>query len=340
MGGHQLQHRLDLRRYWRQDAEAVRRGSVALRASAVWDHNPIIIAILVLGGCFNAAIGFSAIPAAKFVYAPAGTPGTLGNCVPVKWQWELGVAYAWTLTFDFIIIGLICSRLWQMGKRTQSSFTALIFRDGVKFMLLTCVPTAVAVALFYAGRSAPAQSSAMTLAAALHSLLACRAFRNLSNFCERLPVAWRVKVSNGTMLDRDTLARIAFITGGEAAIAEAEEQLTGSPLEGGNANVRERRSAWAWLGEALTGLRSSPTTHQPRRFAPREFGTDSVSMHGVDSKGRGETPMPPIISVVTQQTEFTETMAPWTTTRTNSSDPDATSSIYSHQSTMKGTPKM
>lgn len=197
-------------------------------------------------------------------------------------------------------------------------------------MLLTCVPTAVAVALFYAGRSAPAQSSAMTLAAALHSLLACRAYRNLSNFCERLPVAWRVKVSNGTMLDRDTLARIAFITGGEAAIAEAEEQLATS-VDGHNA-AGDRRNARAWLSEAFTGLRSGPT-HAPRRYEPREFGTDSaLSMQGVDSK-RGDTPMP-IISVVTQQTEISETMAPWTATR-DPQYPDATSSIYSTQSTPK-----
>lgn len=100
-----------------------------------------------------------------------------------------------------------------MGKRVRSSLQALVYRDGILFLILAVVPTTLAVALFYAGNTAPAQSATMTLSATLHSLLAARAYRNLSDLCERLPISMRYTVSNGTRLDADTLGRIAFIMG-------------------------------------------------------------------------------------------------------------------------------
>jgi hypothetical protein len=100
-----------------------------------------------------------------------------------------------------------------MGRKVRSSLSSLIYRDGILFLILAMVPTIAAVVLFYAGKTPPAQSAPMTLAATIHSLLAARAYRNLSDLCERLPVSMRLKVSNGTKLDADTLGRIAFVMG-------------------------------------------------------------------------------------------------------------------------------
>lgn len=92
-----------------------------------------------------------------------------------------------------------------MGRRVHSSLSEMIYRDGIIFLIMAIVPSVAAVILFYAGRTPPAQSASMTLAA--------RAYRNLSDLCERLLISMRLKVSNGTKLDADTLSRIAFIMG-------------------------------------------------------------------------------------------------------------------------------
>jgi len=115
-----------------------------------------------------------------------------------------------------------------MGQRVRSSLQALIYRDGILFLILAVIPTIVAVALFYTGKTAPAQSATMTLTATLHSLLAARAYRNLSDMCERLPFSMRIKVSNGTVLDADTLGRIAFMMGAPQD-SKLEDQISHRP---------------------------------------------------------------------------------------------------------------
>lgn len=124
-----------------------------------------------------------------------------------------GAAYILTLISAIVLIFLVIYRLKLLGRRVHSSLSELIYRDGIIFLIMALVPTIAAVILFYAGRTPPAQSASMTLAATCHSLLAARAYRNLSDLCERLPISMRLKVSNGTKLDADTLSRIAFIMG-------------------------------------------------------------------------------------------------------------------------------
>lgn len=123
------------------------------------------------------------------------------------------MAYILTLVYALVVIGLVVFRLRKMGQRVRSSLQALVYRDGIIFLIMAFIPTLLAVALFYTGKTAPAQSATMTLSATLHALLATRAYRNLSDLCERLPISMRFKVSNGTKLDEDTLGRIAFIMG-------------------------------------------------------------------------------------------------------------------------------
>ncbi|CEH16511.1 hypothetical protein CBOM_06452 [Ceraceosorus bombacis] len=156
-------------------------------------------------------------------------------------------------------------------------------------------PTVAAVALYYAASTPPAQSSAMTLSATLHSLCAARAARNLESFCSRLPVSWRTKVANGSMLDQDTLARIAGHIGAyrhpDVEIQEYGVAHNNSPnLRGGDSgsiapisepghSPKLSTSRMAWLQEAFTGFAPSRVpsrTHQMSKdvyTSPRRAST-------------------------------------------------------------------
>lgn len=140
-------------------------------------------------------------------------------------NWSVGAVHACSLLTDFVIMGLSAYRLASMRRAARCGFWLVLLNDGISWSLFTLPPTMGAVFTFYLGKTTPAQGIALVISSTMHAIIACRAYRNLSDFADTLPLSFcaRDKVRDGTMLDQETLARLAWFTGAKGA----EEEVSG-----------------------------------------------------------------------------------------------------------------
>lgn len=105
----------------------------------------------------------------------------------------------------------------------------------------------------------------------MHSLLACRAYRKLADFADALPASFcpRDGVANGTMLDPDTLARLAWMSGNYGNASESDvgtlekEQQQARPLTEVLTMPRNPRRGLFALRPERAQQQPSPRTQRP-----------------------------------------------------------------------------
>lgn len=295
-----------------------------VRALAVWEYSWTVICLLTVVWLPHIAFSLSTMTAAVLTWNESLVLGDGGFCSLAykEPQWRYPTAYVLVLFSDLFIMGLVTYKLVQLRHNAGSSLLNLLVRDGIIYAGICALPTIVAIAVFLiADDNASLRSSALTFTCLLHALLACRAFvsnkfslivfayltrltdhhtslfslaqMNLSNLCERLPTSIRMKVSSGTMLDQDTLARIAFHLG--PSLEEKELGLN-DPLPRVNKN-NNRPSSGNSTKKTGFGGRSSTTT------SPNMNSTDSAhsSHFGTPNLNRASYSTPgPIVHTMTQ----------------------------------------
>ncbi|CAO1636792.1 unnamed protein product [Parajaminaea phylloscopi] len=222
-----------------------------------------------------------------------------GTCVTDVYSWPVGVSYVVALSLDLCAVALAAHKLMKIRHTARSSFWNILINDGISWCFMTMGPTAAAIFCFYLGKTVPAQSAALVISSTMHSLLACRAYRNLSDFADTLPTSFcpKKRVANGTMLDPDTLARLAWMTGGAPGDAisgettiQAVKVETAPPAAGG------KRSLLAHVGSFV----SSPR----RPTSPKESESGSSFSRLFQTTGSGSsTSGPPM-----RQGSMTSTM--------------------------------
>lgn len=186
-----------------------------IRTCAIWNWNAYVCTMLGALWLVHWVISLVNLHTDRLSWTPEPSIPGYGYCTVDRWSKYIGIAYLGTFAMDIVMIGLSAYRLAKMGKAVRSSFWTILFNDGISWCFLTICPTLTAIICFYLGKTIPTQSAALIVASTLHALLACRAYRKLSDFADTLPLSFcaRDKVRNGTMLDADTLARLAWISG-------------------------------------------------------------------------------------------------------------------------------
>lgn len=152
-----------------------------------------------------------------------------GVCVTNSYSWPVGASYVAAIALDLTAVALAAHKLMKIRHVARSSFWSILLDDGISWCFLTLAPTTAAILCFYLGKTIPAQSTALVISSTMHALLACRAYRKLSDFADTLPASFcpKDKVANGTMLDPDILARLAWMSGG----ASGDDMAGESPME-------------------------------------------------------------------------------------------------------------
>ncbi|PWN22673.1 hypothetical protein BCV69DRAFT_296653 [Microstroma glucosiphilum] len=193
-----------------------------LRACAIWNWNRVILLGLLLIWLGNAALALTNIGSLTFTWTPDSVLDGYGYCTMTSLAWSVGAVHSCSLLTDFIIIALSTYRLANMRRAARCGFWLVLLNDGISWSLFTLPPTMGAVFTFYLGKTTPAQGIALVISSTMHAIIACRAYRNLSDFADTLPLSFcaRDKVRNGTMLDQETLARLAWLKGSAGAEKE------------------------------------------------------------------------------------------------------------------------
>lgn len=141
-------------------------------------------------------------------------------------------------------MGLSAYRLASMRRAARCGFWLVLLNDGISWCFFTLPPTMGAVFTFYLGKTTPAQGIALVISSTMHAIMACRAYRNLSDFADTLPLSFRArdKVRDGTMLDQETLARLAWFTGAAGAEEEGSSRKETSIVDSGTEDRLYRAS--------------------------------------------------------------------------------------------------
>lgn len=223
-----------------------------IRACAIWSWNRLVIAGLLTLWLLHWGVSLANFGLVDMTWIPNPIIPEYGACLANEYHWAIGVAYILTLATDVAVFSLAAYRLMRMSHAVRSPFSKVLINDGVAWCCLTVGPTFAAILAFYLAKTVAAQSVCLIISSTMHSLLACRAYRKLSDFAEALPASFcpRDKVANGTMLDPDTLARLAWMSGNHGARGEAngDEAMEKGSSAGGSSPRRVAAS----LTEVLT----------------------------------------------------------------------------------------
>jgi hypothetical protein len=181
----------------------------------------------------STALALSNISSLTFSWTPDSVLEGYGYCTMKALTWSVGAVHACSLLIDFIIMGLSAYRLASMRRAARCGFWLVLLNDGISWSLFTLPPTMGAVFTFYLGKTTPAQGIALVISSTMHAIIACRAYRNLSDFADTLPLSFcaRDKVRDGTMLDQETLARLAWFTGAAGAEEEGPSRKGASKVD-------------------------------------------------------------------------------------------------------------
>lgn len=154
--------------------------------------------------------------------------------------------------------------------------------------------------MFFVGRTSAWQSSALTFSCIFHALCAMRAYSNLSDYCDRLPASLRYKVSNGTMLDRETLARIAFQVGPGLEDKELPlESPNTSPSVGHGAGQDGKGNSRTFLRPNSAAGEMFNHWRHPFRSNTRDR-EDAIGLESGTSIGAGTLHQSPMVHTVTR----------------------------------------
>lgn len=250
-----------------------------IRACAIWSWNRCIVAFLSAFWLVHLGVSLINLGLDKMFWLPDPILPGYGVCVTNRYAWPVGASYAVAFALDLCAVSLAAYKLMQIRQAARSSFWTILLNDGISWCLLTLAPTLAAILCFYLGRTVPVQSTALVISSTMHAILACKAYRKLSDFAETLPPSFcpKEKVANGTMLDPDTLARLAWMSGSingdlfrgnesHSATAQQEKESSG-----------KKQSILGHVGDFFTG---------PRRPISRR----SSSISGFSKVFRATTP--------------------------------------------------
>ncbi|CAD6943859.1 unnamed protein product [Tilletia controversa] len=159
----------------------------SLRALALWNYNRIVATCLFVIWIPHAALSYMAVIGIQTSWAREPLGGT-GFCAVLRYSQFAVPSYALLLAVDIIVGIFILVRLFSLRKTTRSTFTDILARDLLLY-LLCCVITCIAgIVVVLAGNPSVAlRSMFYVVTTQVHAVLSCRAYVNTSRLLRLAP---------------------------------------------------------------------------------------------------------------------------------------------------------
>ncbi|KAE8186307.1 hypothetical protein CF336_g7048 [Tilletia laevis] len=182
----------------------------SLRALALWNYNRIVATCLFVIWIPHAALSYMAVIGIQTSWAREPLGGT-GFCAVLRYSQFAVPSYALLLAVDIIVGIFILVRLFSLRKTTRSTFTDILARDLLLY-LLCCVITCIAgIVVVLAGNPSVAlRSMFYVVTTQVHAVLSCRAYVNTSRPANVIHPRWSaIFATRAQQLFSNSLLRLA-----------------------------------------------------------------------------------------------------------------------------------